>query len=67
MLTFPQRSQSAVAHLTTLNTLLKYQTEFKYSIVDYLLQRNFYSLLAQAIESIVRDAADAFPILNHSS
>lgn len=58
MLTFPQRSQNVVAHLAILNTLLKHQTEFKCSMIDYLLRRSFYPLLAQAIESIVRDAAD---------
>ncbi|KAF9445554.1 HECT-domain-containing protein [Macrolepiota fuliginosa MF-IS2] len=38
----------AVAHLSVLNMLLE-GTEVANSVLDYLLQRNFYPLLAQAI------------------
>lgn len=52
----PFRSQYAVAHLNVLNNLLQQRSEGAHitnSIFDYLLQRNFYPLLAQAIASVV--------------
>ncbi|KXN82656.1 hypothetical protein AN958_02333 [Leucoagaricus sp. SymC.cos] len=48
-------SRYAVAHLQILSALLQPRTEgtqITYSILDYLLQRNFYPLLAQAVSSI---------------
>ncbi|KAF5355124.1 hypothetical protein D9756_005712 [Leucocoprinus leucothites] len=48
-------SQYAVAHLNVLNALLQPRTEgtqVTHSILDYLLRRNFYSLLAQAVTSV---------------
>lgn len=43
------RSQHAVSHLNVLNTLLQPQSP----VLGYLLDRQFYSLVAQAINSVV--------------
>jgi ubiquitin-protein ligase E3 C len=56
------RSQHAVSHLNVLNTLLDVQSANARLVLGYLLDRHFYSLVAQAINSVVSSRMISSPI-----